>query len=297
MFKFLKPYLMPFAIALGAVFDTFFKQFDYLIPYLIFLMLFFPFTKIDWRDIKLKRVHLWLILLQIVGSIVIYLIIAPFNKVVAEGVMICIIAPTATAAPVIVGMLKGNVESLVAYSLLSNIAVAITGPILFYALGEQASSVPFFEGTFIIAKHLITVVLIPLLTAFLLKKYLPKINGKIASVSILSFWFWAVALTIVTGKTVSFMASQNHSSYTTEILLALGALFVTIFLFAIGKFLGKRYNDTVAAGQSLGQKNTVLAIWIAQTYFNPLSSIAPGMYVIWQNTFNSWQIWRARKTL
>jgi BASS family bile acid:Na+ symporter len=53
----------------------------------------------------------------------------------------------------------------------------------------------------------------------------------------------------------------------------------------------------VAGGQGLGQKNTVLAIWMAQTFLNPISSIAPGAYVLWQNMFNSWQVWRARKTL
>ena len=33
----------------------------------------------------------------------------------------------------------------------------------------------------------------------------------------------------------------------------------------------------------LGQKNTVLAIWMAYTYLNPLSSVGPGSYVLWQN--------------
>ena len=55
------------------------------------------------------------------------------------------------------------------------------------------------------------------------------------------------------------------------------------------------YDDRISAGQALGQKNTVLAIWMACTYLNPLSSVAPGSYVIWQNLFNSWQLWKKRK--
>jgi BASS family bile acid:Na+ symporter len=46
----------------------------------------------------------------------------------------------------------------------------------------------------------------------------------------------------------------------------------------------------------LGQKNTVLAIWMAATYLNPLTTIAPGSYVVWQNTINSWQLWKKRKS-
>ena len=33
-------------------------------------------------------------------------------------------------------------------------------------------------------------------------------------------------------------------------------------------------------GQALGQKNTVLAIWMAVTYLNPLSSVGPGSYCL-----------------
>ena len=47
--------------------------------------------------------------------------------------------------------------------------------------------------------------------------------------------------------------------------------------------------------EALGQKNTVLAIWMAYTYLNPLSSVGPGSYVLWQNIINSYQLWKKRK--
>ena len=55
--------------------------------------------------------------------------------------------------------------------------------------------------------------------------------------------------------------------------------------------IGNKYNQKISGGQSLGQKNTVLAIWLSQTYLNPLSSLGPGLYVLWQNLVNSYQIW------
>jgi BASS family bile acid:Na+ symporter len=39
----------------------------------------------------------------------------------------------------------------------------------------------------------------------------------------------------------------------------------------------------------------VLAIWMAFTYLNPLSSLGPGSYVVWQNLVNSYQLWKKRK--
>ena len=65
--------------------------------------------------------------------------------------------------------------------------------------------------------------------------------------------------------------------------------------FFFGKTLGSLYNDRISGGQALGQKNTILAIWMAHTYLNPLSSVAPGSYVLWQNIINSYQLWKKRK--
>ena len=55
--------------------------------------------------------------------------------------------------------------------------------------------------------------------------------------------------------------------------------------------------DKISGAQGLGQKNTVLAIWMAMTYLNPLSSVAPAAYVAWQNTINSWQLYRHQRKI
>ncbi|MFR9651056.1 MAG: transporter, partial [Rikenellaceae bacterium] len=53
--------------------------------------------------------------------------------------------------------------------------------------------------------------------------------------------------------------------------------------------------DRVASSQSLGQKNTVLGVWLALTFLNPVSSIAPTAYIIWQTLFNSFHIYQYDK--
>ena len=45
--------------------------------------------------------------------------------------MICFLCPTATAAPVITGMLGGSIERVATYTLASNIAVALLVPPVF----------------------------------------------------------------------------------------------------------------------------------------------------------------------
>ncbi|MDD3914938.1 MAG: transporter, partial [Bacteroidales bacterium] len=38
-----------------------------------------------------------------------------------------------------------------------------------------------------------------------------------------------------------------------------------------------------------------MAIWMATTYLNPLTSIFPASYSIWQNLYNSYQLYRHDK--
>ena len=58
--------------------------------------------------------------------------------------------------------------------------------------------------------------------------------------------------------------------------------------------VGGHYGDKVSGGQGLGQKNTVLAVWLALAYMHPIASIAPAAYIAWQNIINSWQLVRHR---
>ncbi|HJV76848.1 MAG TPA: hypothetical protein VJ602_00595 [Paludibacter sp.] len=296
MLRKFKPYMMPFAMTLGAMFYQFFTLLSALIPYLIFAMLFLTYCKLKLSDIRLSRMHFWLILIQVVGSLAAYLIISPFNTTLAQGIMICILAPTATSAPVITGMLKGNVESLTAYSLLSNLSVAVVAPVFFSLVGTNQSH-PFIESFAGIIQPMSLLMLLPLASALLLRRVSPSFVRKVSLYSGVSFYLWSIALMIVTGITVGFVIQQSGSSYTTEILIALGALVICLSQFLIGRRIGKKYNDTVAGGQGLGQKNTILAIWMAQTYLNPIASIGPGAYVLWQNLVNSYQVWKKRKSL
>lgn len=74
------------------------------------------------------------------------------------------------------------------------------------------------------------------------------------------------------------------------ILLALGALAVCGLQFKVGRVIGGMYGDKISGGQALGQKNTVLAVWLALAYMNPIASVAPAAYIAWQNIINSAQL-------
>ncbi len=288
--------MMPIAMILGILLHRYAGALDFITPYLIAIMLFITYCNINVKDIRISRLHLWLILIQVVGSISIYMILLPINAIVAQGIMICILAPTATSAPVITGMLGGNVESLTAYSLLCNLMVILVSPIFFAAIGEVDSS-SFIDSVWVIFQKVSLLLFLPFFIAILLQKLLPKVHREVKQMKSLSFYLWSFALVIISGTTFQFIIDQENPDYKVEVSIAVGASLVCLSQFLFGRRLGRIYNDTVAGGQGLGQKNTILAIWMAQTYLNPISSLGPGAYVLWQNLVNSYQVWRKRKDL
>lgn len=287
---------MPLAMITGGLLYEYVSLLAFVTPYLIAVMLFVTYCNISLKDIRLSRLHLWLLLIQILGSIAVYLLLVPFSPIVAQGAMICVLAPTATSAPVIAGMLGGNMASLATYSLLSNITVAFVAPVIFALVGN-VDATSFGRSVVIISENIVLLLLLPFACALLLKKLVPRVHAGIRNMKSISFYMWSAALTITTGKTMKFILDQESPNYVVEISIAIAALIVCVSQFLTGRRLGRMYGDTVAGGQGLGQKNTVLAIWMAQTYLNPISSIGPGAYVLWQNLVNSYQVWRKRADL
>ena len=282
--------MLPLAMLTGALSYRLVGYISFLTPYLIFTMLLLTFCKLSPREMRLHPLHKWLLLIQLVGCVVVYGLVYLYDPVVAQGALICVLAPTATTAAVITGMLGGSVAFLTNYVLLCNIGVAIMAPVLFSFMGSQ-SEMPFFESFLFICRQVGPLLILPLVFAWSLRAFLPKLHARILSVHKLSFYLWAVALTIVTGSTVRFLVEQQDPDYTVEIGLAVVSLVICVGQFLLGRRLGKTYGDPVSSGQGLGQKNTILAIWMAQVYLNPIASIAPAAYVLWQNSINSYQLW------
>ena len=293
MLKLLKNWTLPIAMLVGAIGYPVFMKLSFLTPYLIFVMLLLTFCKVSARDLKPKPLHLWLLLIQILGALSVYLLLYRFNKIVAEGVMVCIICPTATAAAVITSKLGGSTASVTTYTLIGNIGAAIAVPI-FFPLIEVHPDINFWDSFFLILCKVFPVLICPFLLAWLLEKLLPGAHRKLLGYHEVAFYLWAVSLAIVTAQTLSSLINNPADGHT-ELLIALGALVACCLQFFLGKTIGSIYNDRISGGQALGQKNTILAIWMAHTYLNPLSSVAPGSYVLWQNTINSWQLWKKRK--
>ena len=287
---------MPLAMITGGVFYKVFGSLSWMTPYLIFLMLLFTFSKLSPKSIKISKLHFLLLFLQIGLSLAVYISLYNYNIILAQGAMICFLAPTATSAAVITGMLKGDVGFITTFTLISNFAVALIAPILFSMTGLN-NAITFVDSATNIFVKVFPLLILPLLFAWLIRFTFPKGQEILLKYSKSPFYFWSFALMVVTGKTVKELIELDEHNIQMEISLALISLLICILQFVVGKFLGSRFNNRIASGQSLGQKNTILAIWMSQVFLNPISALAPSTYILWQNTINSWQLWKARRNI
>jgi len=283
------------AIIMGFTFHNFFAQFHNLTPIFLFFMLFFTFCSVDFKEIKLRKEYFFLALYQVGVSIGVYLLIRQHDEILAQGVMLCILAPTAVAAVVMSSMLGANVASVTSYSLLINLVISIVAPV-YFSIMEVPEALPFWESFGKIILKVFPLLMIPMFLVFVIKKLSKKISDGLKKMSSIAFYLWIISATILMGNTMKFILMQSSNSYMIIFLLVISSLIICVSQFVFGYYVGKKHKDELACSQYMGQKNTILAIWMAQTFLNPIASIAPAAYVLWQNFVNTYQLWKKNKS-
>lgn len=285
------PFLQPFGDAVG-------PRLVELMPVVLFALLYVTFCKIEIKEMKPKAWHFVLQLIR--TSLALLMVIAIWlfgknyeTKVILEGAFICFICPTAAAVAVVTEKLGGSIGSLTTYTVIANIFTMIIIPSLF-PMVEKGADVSFLYMSMMVFRNVTTVLVVPLLLALLSRKFLPRFVDKVKSVKDLGFYMWCFNLTILMGETVRNILHATVSGRILALLLFV-PLLVCLIQFAIGKAVGRHWDANISGGQALGQKNTIVGIWLTLTFLNPLAAVAPGAYVVWQNLVNGWQLWYKEK--
>ena len=312
LIRFLKDWTLPVSITVGTVcYLTFYyvpqldelgtqlaPVFDVIFPLFVFLTLLVTFCKVDFHQMRPHRWHVGVLVAQLLLiatniGIIFYVKENVEQKLLWEAMLTCIIGPAASAAPVVTGKLGGNISTMTTYVLVSSLVSALLIPLVFPML-EQAVHVAFFDAFLIILQKVSIVLLLPLVLGWFIQHFAKRLCQWVVSKPNLSFYCWAISLSITTGITVKNIV---HSEATLSLLLTIAAAtFVLCWVqFGIGRVIGRHLGEEVNAGQALFQKNTALSIWVAYMYLHPVASIGAGCYVLWQNIINSLELWQYRK--
>lgn len=259
-----------------------------LIPYAIMLMLWIAF--LDIRPVGFRREHVILLGLNWAIGLAAWSLLMPFNRQLAFAALLIGLTPTATASPVVTGMLGGSVEFVAASVLFTNVAAGVLFPIVLpFLLGSHLA---IETGPFL--KQTACIILGPLAVAQALRVGAPGVTRAILRYRQASFYLWIGVLFLVTSNASHFLRSQWHQSGNLGQLaqLALIAVILCAINFGLGWKLGRRSGVSRELSQSLGQKNTILTIWIALTYVSPIVALGPTFYILCHNSYNAWQLAR-----
>ncbi len=310
--KFLKDWTLPVSMGTGALLYLVFAYvpqldeaalffdpvMEAILPMFMFLVLFVTFCKVDFHKMRPVWWHLWvgifnLLFVGIVMAVILGLNLKAEKLVLMEAMLMCIIAPCATAAAVVTQKLGGSLEQTTTFTFLSNFITVLLVPVCFPMI-EKGADISFMSAFWKILYQVVVLLVVPMLLAYVVKHTMHRLHKKIVSIKDLSFYLWGCSLMIVTGTTVKNILHAEASVLFLAMIALLGLL-LCIIQFAVGRFIGHFFGRTQEAGQALGQKNTAFAIWLGITYLNPLSSVGPGCYILWQNIINSVEIWQERK--
>lgn len=289
------PLLEPAAIVLGPFCES-------ILPLSVFATLFVTFSKVDFHLMRLCHWHVAVLVLQLICTgLLVWLVLATEQggasqdvKWMLESVLICVIAPCATAAPVVTAKLGGDITQMTTFTLVSSLAMAVLIPAVFPLL-EPSHGATFLTAFLVILHKMAIVLVLPLLLGFVVRHWVGPVRRYIVSHPDLGFYSWAFSLSITAGVTLRNIL-QSPSGIQTLLLIALLTLVTSVFQYALGHLIGRHYGIQVCTVQGMFQKNTALAIWVAWLYLSPLSSVGAGCYVLWQNLINSYELWLHRRS-
>lgn len=261
--------------------------FSFLIQYLLMVMLFFAFMDIEFRPQTFQKSVLWVLFANVAVAFISYAALASFDITLALAAFMTAIAPTAIAAPVIIGFIEREVEYVVASVILTNIACAVIVPLALPSLLGGEVQISVWE----VLQPVLVVMFVPLILAQLVS-YLPSnTQNAIRKGKSFSFPIWLVNLLIISANASDFLRNENTDSFSALVTIALVSLVICIINFGVGALLGGR-SHWQEASQSLGQKNLSFVIWIALTFINPLVAMGPTFYILYHHLYNSWSIYQ-----
>ena len=284
----LRPLLIVAAFVCGALFPKL-GEANFVIRYFLIVMLYFIFLPLDVKSLKLHRSHLMLSVFNIIEAVIVWLALKQTgDKALADAAFFTAITPTASAAPVIMKFLGGNVGYMVTAFVISNVIGAAA---LFFMLPVMITGEVNPAGFFNAALNLVILLGVPAVLAGITRKIYPASREWGKKCGNLSFILWVILLCVISGSAMKFFYSHADISYLYYLKIAGVSLAICAVNFTAGYFIGGK-DFPRESSQALGQKNTTFTIVLAATFSSPLAAMGPTFYVLWHNLWNACQLFQ-----
>lgn len=282
---------MPAAILLG----IFLPQAHFLsaiLPFSIGLMMILTFIeKISPQEhgVTFKiEAHAFLTSLVLCAALVGAYYAFGLSKALLLGGLIVCLAPPANAAPAMTKILGGNPVLALKILIVGHLIACFTIPLIFgYFTGNSGE---YFAMSRRIFNSIQPIISIPLAIALGLRAFYPEIADKVENYQKYTLYIWCFNVFIIISRASydirSMGPEQLWRSGVFQEELVLSAVLCGL-LFFLGWFFDRKHHP-IEGSQSMGQKNTMLVIWISQAYAGSVAALCPVFYVVWQNIVLSW---------
>lgn len=260
----------------------------FLVRYLLIGMLFIVFLQVKAEKMIPEKSH-WKILCAnlLIGLFCWGSVLAlSGDRTLALAAFFTGIIPTACAAPVVIKFLDGSVEFTVTGFIINTVGIslALTGLI---PLTTGNFTLSFFSR---VAGTLLLVIALPAAGAFLVRKFYKGAQGLAQKLGDVSFLMWNMMLFVTASSACRSIRETPEMGW--KVLVWIGGLscLICILNFTVGYWIVPKHLRREGS-QVLGQKNTMLLLYIALTYGGPIPALGPTFYVLWQNLWNSFQMY------
>ena len=266
------------------------NQLTFLIRYNLMIMLFMAFLYMDFGVGVFKRDHIKIVLLNLFIPVIGFALLFSFDSQLALVAFVISIAPTAAGAPVIATFLEARVAFVTASVLLTNPVTAVAIPFMLPFIVETDVPISIMD----VLLPVFSVVFIPLGMSLLIKYRIPVLLSFFGRMRWLPFYLFLLNVFIASAKATDFIMNNQTTSLQTIYWIAILTGIWCMIQFSIGAFLG-RHQWKMESSLSLGRKNTMFAIWLSLTFLSPAIALGPMFYILFQNLFNTWQMYDLRR--
>ena len=196
------------------------------------------------------------------------------------------LAPTAVITPVLAQLMGRRAGYMVGAIIVTHAAFALTVPVVLpYLLGVELS----LRSLGTLVWTIGSTVAGPLVLGQLARRYGGRLTDGLRVIAPYAFTLFLSNIAVASGSLSYYLQYESDTPLQFIGVTAAAVALLVLFNFAVGSRLTPAGHG-VEGSLALGRKNTMLSIWIALEYINPLTVLAPMLYILLQNVFVAGQI-------
>lgn len=282
----LKSVLILLALATGLLLPVL-GDYTFVIRPFLMTLLFFSFLNVKLgREVFAWQQPLAASLLPLFG-LGAYWLCRGYDENLGLTLLLMGLAPTAVITPVLAEMVKRSAAYMVGAIIVSSVAFALSVPlVLTWLLGIELS----LTGLGSLIWTIGSIIIIPLTLGQIVRYIGGGVLGFFRSVGPYTFALFLVNVATAAGSLSAYLRYESTTPW--SFVWVTGAAITLLMLtnFLVGSRIAPK-GHAVEGSLALGRKNTMLSIWIALEYLNPLIVLGPMIYILVQNVFFAGQVW------